>query len=248
MNMRIAINENCKKRGLQVLSGFLGIGLLLGIAACATTRQVRNTEPSGFLVDYSQMQKGKKGQADLVYFNPTANWSQYTKVYVEPVELWKSDDPDSPLGKLDHDTQQRLVDLLNTALVDQLQNDYEIVNQAGPDVLVIHAAITEARHSKPVVNLVSSVYLPLKVLSFGKQLITGTDIGVGKIQIEGEILDGGTNQRLAAAVDSRAGTKALRTKLQGPWGDAKLAFDWWATRLRTRLAEEREGVPDKTDL
>ncbi len=194
------------------------------------------------------MQKGKKGQASLLYWDSSANWAQYTKVYIEPVELWKSDDPDSAMGKLDHDTQQRLVDLLNTALVEQMQNDYEIVDHAGPDTLVIHAAITEARHSKPVVNLVSSVYVPLKVISFGKQVVTGSGIGVGQVQIEGEILDGQTNQRLAAAVDSRAGTKALRTKFQGPWGDVKLAFDWWATRLRTRLSEARQGVTDKTDL
>src|SRR5271169_4130888 len=119
MNTLVATN---KKGGIRrLLVGVLGVGLLLGMVACATTRQTtKGIEPSGFLGDYSQLQKGKKGQAALVYIDPSANWAQYTKVYVEPVQLWKSDDPDSPMGKLSPDAQQKLVDLLNTALVDQL--------------------------------------------------------------------------------------------------------------------------------
>src|SRR6266481_5152339 len=111
MSTSIDTNEKGRSRCLKPLSGFLIAGLLLGMIACATTRQVRKTEPSGFLGDYSQLEKGKKGQADMIYWNPSADWAKYTKVYIEPVELWRSDDPDSPMGKLDHDTQQRLVDL-----------------------------------------------------------------------------------------------------------------------------------------
>jgi hypothetical protein len=79
-------------------------------------------------------------------------------------------------------------------------------------------------------------------------MLTGTGIGVGAVTIEAELLDGGTNQRLAAVVDRRSGTKALRSKFDGSWGDVKLSFDWWATRLRTRLTEERESISDKTAL
>ena len=230
-------------------TGILIVGLAVGLAACATSRQTRKgVEGSGFLGNYSQLQTGKKGQAALLYWNSSADWNKYTKVKIDSIQLWKSDDLDSPLGKLNAETQQRLVDLLNTALVDELQNDYEIVDQTGPDVLEIRAAITDAKHSKPVINLVSSVYLPLKVVSFGKQLLTGTGIGVGAVTVECELLDGQSQQRLAAAVDRRSGTKALRSKFDGTWGDVKLSFDYWAQRLRTRLAEERDGVPDKTDL
>src|SRR5204863_486835 len=80
-----------------------------------------------------------------------------------------------------------------------------------------------------------------KVISFGKRLITGTDIGVGKVVVEAELLDGETNQRIAAAMDARAGSKALRSKFSGYWGDVKLAFEWWGERLDKRLMALKRG-------
>jgi len=108
---------------------------------------------------------------------------------------------------------------------DHLNKEYQIVDAAGPDVLVLRCAITEGKHSKPVIDLISSVYPIGMVLSYGKQLIWGTGAGVGVATVEAELLDGATNQRLAAWVDSRSGTKALRTKFSGYWGDVKLCFD-----------------------
>jgi hypothetical protein len=108
--------------------------------------------------------------------------------------------------------------------------------------------MTDGKKSKPVANFVSSVYLPLKVVSLGKRLVTGTDVAVGAVTIEAELLDGANNQRLAAVVDRRAGTKALRTKFNNTWGDVKINFDWWAQRLATRLAEEKAGTATKTAI
>ena len=61
------------------------------------------------------------------------------------------------------------------------------------------------------------------------------------VRIEADITDGVTGQRVAAAVDERAGTKALRTKFDGTWGDFKLAMDWWAQRLNERLELLKKG-------
>ena len=160
---------------------------------------------------------------------------------IEPIQLWKSDDPNSPLGKLSPEKQQMLVSALQTALHDRLSKDYAMVDQPGPDVMVIRAAITEAKKSKPVVNLVSSVYPAAVVLSYGKEAIWGTGSGVGSVTVEGEILDGQTNERLGAAVDRRAGTKAWRSKFNGTFGDVKASFDWWANRLDQRLTEAKKG-------
>jgi hypothetical protein len=243
------MNEISGARRLKFLTGILAAGLLLGLSGCSTTRQqTRGTiEPSGFLGDYSQLHEGTNGQARLVYFAPNVDWAKYTKIWIKPVELWKSDDPDSPMGKISPENQQKLIDLLNTALDTVLRTNYTMVDHGGPDVLVIHAAITDAKKSKPVIGLVSSIYIPLKVISFGKQALLGTGIGVGSVTIEAELLDGQTNERLCAVVDSRSGSMALRSKFSGYWGDVEKSFDWWAERLNTRLAEEKAGSP-KTEM
>jgi len=249
MNAIMTANKKSGIRLLRPLGGILAGGLLLGFAGCSTTHQVtQGVEESGFLGDYSQLQKGVKDHADYYYMKPGVDWSKYNKVMIKSIELWKSDDADSPLGKLSPESQQMLVNFFHTAIYDELSIRYTIVDQPGPDVLVIHAAITEAKKSKPVINLISSVYPAALVLSYGKQLIWGTGTGVGVVTVEGEILDGQTNERLAAAVDRRAGTKAWRTKLSGRFEDAKQDFDYWAKRLALRLDQEKAGSLEKSDL
>jgi hypothetical protein len=225
-------------------------GLLLGATACSTTRQQTKgtVEPSGFLGDYSMMQKGLKDRANLYYMKPDVNWNQYTKIWIKPVELWDSGDPDSPMGKVSPESRQTLIDLLNTALNTALSKDFTMVDHGGADVLVVHAAITDAKKSKPVIGAVSSIYLPLKIIGLGKQTIAGTGIGVGSVTIEAEFLDGQSNERLCAVMDSRSGTEAVRSKFTGTWGDVEKSFTWWAERLNTRLEEEKAHAYKKTEL
>jgi len=237
------MNKQTCSRWLKPLSGVLAGGLLLGLTACNTTKQVSETPKdfSGFLGDYSQLTKGDGDEANYLYIDKSADWAKYTKIYIKNVDLWKSDDKDSPLGKLSTDDQQMLVNFAHTALADALGKDFQIVDTAGPDTLVIHGAITEDRKCHVVLNLISTVYPAALVISYGKQMITGTGTGVGAVRIEVELTDGVTGQRVAAAVDERAGTKALRTKFDGTWGDYKLAMDWWATRLNERLELLKKG-------
>lgn len=219
----------------------LGLVALTGLTACSTTKQARSVTESGFLSDYSQLKKGKGDQAKLVYLNPSANWTKYTKMYIEPVQLWKSDDKDSKLGKLSPADQQMLASFLYTELNNELQKSYTIVDKPGPDTIVLRSAVTEAHKSAPVRNLLTTI-VPFGIAAnILKTAAFGTGIGVGEVQVEAELLDGQTNQRLAAAVDRRAGTKALRTKFDGTWGDVKLAFEYWAQKLETRLVELRAG-------
>jgi hypothetical protein len=232
------------------LKGLVVAGLTLCASACATNQQQTKgvPEPSGFLGDYSNMQVGLKGHANMYYEKPGVNWSQYTAIWIKPVELWKSDDPDSPMGKISPDDQQKLIDLTYTDLNNAMSSDYAIVDHGGPGVLIVHAAITDAQKSKPVTGAVSSIYLPLKIASLGKQSLAGTAIGVGSITIECELQDGVTNERLAAAVDSRSGTSAIRSKASGTWGDVNESLEYWSMRLKTWLADQRANAPSDNDI
>ena len=223
-----------------LLAVVLAVG---GLSACRTTHQVDETPKdfSGFLGNYSMLQKGSDDEANYVYIDKSAQWAKYTKVYIKPVELWKSDAADSALNKMSPEDQQLLVNYFNTALADALKKNFQLVSQPGPDVLVLHAAITDGKGSKPVLNVISSVLPVGLVISYAKQAITGTGTAVGVIDVEMDITDGATGQRVAAAVDSRAGTKAWRTKFDGTWGDAKLAFDWWAQRVDARFELLKHG-------
>ena len=241
------IIKQINTRRLPLLAALTAVAVL-GLTACSTTRQARSVTDSGFLGDYSQLTKGTGDQAQLRYIAPNVDWKKYTKVYIMPVELWKADDKDSPLGKLSPENQQLLVNFFYTELNNELQKSFTIVAAPGPDTLVVHVAVTEAEKSAPVRNLLTSV-VPFGIAA--NILVTaafGSGIGVGQVQVEGELLDGQTNQRLAAAVDRRVGTKALRTKFDGSWGDVKLAFAYWAFRLEAQLIDFRTGTQNDSKL
>jgi hypothetical protein len=235
---------NHHRRSGQALKCLLTMLMAVGVlAACKTTRQVDETPKnfSGFLGDYSMLQKGDGEEANYIYIDKSAKFAKFTKLYIKPVELWKSAESDSGLSKLSHDDQQLLVNYFHTELADTLKGDFQIVPQPGPDVLVVHAAITDGRGSKPVLNVISTI-LPIGlIISYAKQAIAGTGTAVGVIYIEADFTDGASGQRVAAVIDARAGTKALRTKFDGTWGDAKLAFDWWAQRLAARFELLKRG-------
>ena len=120
----------------KVLAPVLATGLLLGAVGCATTSQVSEGKQAGFLGDYSLLQKSGRGEDNYVYIDKNANWAKYTKVWIKPLELWKADDPEAPLGKMPPEHQQMLLDSLHAALYEALTNDFQIVNHGGPDVLV----------------------------------------------------------------------------------------------------------------
>ena len=219
-------------------TSLIAVSVLLLSIGCATTGQVRSVKTSGFLGDYSQLHPGKGDQAKLVYLDPTADFGRYHQVITDPVQLWAAQDETTALGKLSRQDQQLLVDYLYTSLHDALEKDYLIAKEPGPDTLRIRCAITEARASKPVRDLASNVTPFGLGITYTKRIVFGTHTAVGIVTVEGELLDGGTGQRIAAAVDRRAGTKVLRGKFSR-WGDVKDAFDFWARRLQTRLAELR---------
>jgi len=201
-------------------------------AACATTRQSRGTgEASGFLGDYSDLRKGEKDEPQLIYIRPGVDWARYEMIHIESVTLWRNEKTDD----VPEEEQQILTDFLYHALHEQLDQDYEIVDEPGPNVLQLRAAITEAKGSKAVMNTITSVIPQLRLLTTIVGMSAGTSVLVGKAGIEGEITDSMTGERLMAALDQRQGTKAVRGGVK-TWSDVKLATEFWAERLRKRLA------------
>jgi hypothetical protein len=153
---------------------------------------------------------------------------------LDRVQIWAAED-NSALSKLSREDQQLLVDYLYVALKDALQKDYTLVNEPGPDVLRIRCAITEARATSPVKEILSTVTPYGLGISYARKLVTGTHSGVGIVSIEGELLDSVSGERLAAVVDRRAGTKSLNIKATR-WGEVQDAFNFWARRMQTNLA------------
>jgi len=227
----------------KVFTALLFVFTVMLISGCASTYQARSVEESGFLDDYTMLKKGTWSQALLVYINPDANeiCKKYTKVLLEPVSIWVKDE--SSMKNVSEEDRQMLTDYLHDSLKEALSRDYIIVDRAGPDVLRVRAALTEADGSWVVLDTITSIVPIALGVSTLKQLTFGTASFVADASIELEIEDSMTQMTLAAMVDRRAGGKGWSKKFN-KWGKVEKAFDYWAEKIQSRLAACKAGELD----
>ncbi|HVN86809.1 MAG TPA: DUF3313 domain-containing protein [Candidatus Binatia bacterium] len=219
-----------------------GMAVLLTMTAgCTATRGRRGTpEESGFLRDYSQLQKNPDYPASLTYIKPGADWSRYSAIQLDSVGLWGGDS----IQKLSAEDRQMLTDTLYKSLYDELSKYFNVTTQAGPNTLRLRAALTQAEGANVAIRTVTTVIPQMRVVGTVVGLGADTATTVGSATVEVEVLDPVTNERLAAAVDSRAGTKVLfASRAYSTWGDVKAACDYWSKRISWQFA--RAGVQRK---
>ncbi len=196
--------------------GLLLIGVLL-LGGCAAGR-MDDFEESGFLVDYSQLTPGGEGRAALTYVDPGVDFKKYDSIMFDRVSVWLS--PEAEVRDVDPAVFKKMSDYFLNALIGAVEEGYTVVDQPGPNVLRVRAAITDVEPSNPVAKAMSV-----------------DNIGTGGAEAEMELLDSMSSERLAAAVDRRPGGKPASRDV---WEDTKNAFDYWAERFRVRLDELRK--------
>ena len=171
--------------------GIICIFLLVLLGGCATTKQARDVERSGFLGDiYPLLHEGKEGEALLVYKPEKidhARAAQYTKMLLDPVTIWRGDE--SKMKGLSQEALQNLADHFYSLLYLNLKEDYEMVQKPGSNTLRLQVAITKVEESMVVLDVVSSIVPQARVLSTVKGLATGKPAFVGEASIEAKLSD-----------------------------------------------------------
>ena len=206
-------------------------GVAIMLSACASAGKAR---PSGFLRDYSQLSPSDADdRAQLSYVNPQADFHKYGMILIDPVTVWDAGGAGLPPSS----EAQLLADDLDDSLRITLAQDYRIVESAGPGVMRLRVALTEAEDSWHVRDNVASKFDP-ELRAARPEPSSATRHFVGRAGIEGEMVDAVTGERLLAAVDRRAGARRL-VAASKEWEDVRDTFDLWSNRLRLRLGELR---------
>ena len=203
-------------RKLRYCSGLLLIAVFL-LGGCAAV-SMDDVEESGFLVDYSQLTPGGEDRAALTYVDPDVDFKKYDSLMFDRVSVWLS--PEAENRDVDPAVFKKMSDYFLNALVKAVEDGYTVVDQPGPNVIRVRAAITDVEPSDPVAKAISV-----------------DNIGTGGAEAEIELLDSMSSERLAAAVDSRRGGKPASRAV---WEDTIDAFDYWAGRFRERLDKARQ--------
>jgi hypothetical protein len=214
---------------------------VLAWGGCASKPPV---EPTGYLGDYSEFQPDPQGTTALIYRKSGLDLARYQRVMIDPVVVVMSADaggrPVNPENLL------RLTRYLRTALVVVLRDAYPVVEEPGEGVLRVRAAITDVIPTRPGLNTMGTLLVPVGAVSLAKRAITGTDLFVGQVAIEAEAVDSETNERLMARVDRKAGRKFALKEGMTTWGHVERAFREWAIgfRLTMDAAHSQTGVFD----
>lgn len=229
----------------------IGLTVILIASGCSTTVEskpeaAKALESGGPLPpsvtsfmgdDASKLQPGPEGGAALAYINPNAQWSQYTKIYLMPVEFWAAAD-----SKVSQSDQQMLTAYFYNKLQEDLSKNFTIVNQPGPGVMTLRVALMDATTAVPGLRTVSVIVPQARVLNGIQSLATGSYAFVGSAEAEMKATDSTTGQLLAAAVDQRAGGMGVKSATSFEWGDSENAMDYWAEKINNRFLQ-LQGKP-----
>lgn len=185
---------------------------------------VRSTK-SGFLGDYSKFKPAPEGEA-LVYLNPNKSIGDYSKLMFDPVKIYLTE---QAIGKdLDPEAVTELSGYFREEGIKAVEGAYEVVDEPGPGVLRIRAAITDVNTSEPAKNIITTHFIKFS-----------TD--VGGASMEAELVDSQTNERIVGFVETRKGRAFLNRKnLITRYGDVKGSLKYWAQLLRERLDAAHE--------
>ena len=206
------------------------VACLLGLFAVIGCKSIERAqpEPSGFLGDYSILQK-QEGDAkpELFWADPNTSWKEYDKVLLDPVTMWSGKNEKFDLATEDI---QYLANNFTRMLNESLAKDYEMVDKPGPDTLRIQVAITKVTKAEVVMNVVTSTFIPTHAVGVLEAYVGIKPPFTGEAQVELRVMDAATSNVVMESVDRRIGTRHL----VGSWESWKAVDDsmqFWSEQL-----------------
>ena len=245
--------------GCQTYDAALGSGT--GVTASDPARLTR----SGFLSDYARLKPNPQAGGIECWRDPRLDAARFDKVLVSRIVVSLA--PAKGEGEpktIDPSDLKTLTDYFHASLVKALKPQMQVVDKAGPGVVVIRIALTNLEPTT-VSDSVAGTLIPYAfVAEAGSGVATGRPAGstpyMGETGMEMQFRDGGNGQIIAECRDTQIGRKyasdvdagavgAAQTWASGylnsfqAWSYAKNAFDKWSLLVATRFAELRGVTP-----
>jgi hypothetical protein len=199
-----------------------------------------NLQASGFLRDYGKLVEVASAKGTWEYVHPGVNWKVYTKILIEPMEVWIS--PEAGYRGIKPDDYKQIEQAFRDIVRREFQDGgYELVQTPQPGTLIFHYALTGVNPVRQ--GLTPSDVLPIKAAITAARYATGTEAQYIALTGEIEALDGASAERLYAAVGAR---RSYATTIKGEqitmteWKDI---VAYWAKQWRTRLDKARGVGP-----
>lgn len=236
------MNKNISKfNAPTVLLAPLAIIAIMVLPAATVYAQAEGgIQDSGFLSAYGKLTAAPEGGlADLLYIAPDADKNLATVNGIMVDQPVISLGENSKVKHLKPDDQKALADFLRDGMVSVMKDGgYNVVEQAGPDVVYMKVALVdlEVQHKKR--GFLS--YTPIGVVAHGatnagKEFMAKNDVHAGTIELE--ISNSSTGEVYIAAVlkEVQGRGESVGKKDRYTFDSLKAAFASFATRARCQL-------------
>ncbi|WP_223293023.1 MULTISPECIES: DUF3313 family protein [Shewanella] len=225
---------------MKRLTGYMAL-LLLNMTACSSQPLSLSTNSADIRDD--GLVKVDNSQLDMSFIRPNVNWSQYTKLYFEPVKVTNDHASDYKPPRIDRHSDgvnasydlreqdlQKMADEfhLMTEKVFNKEQPFILVSEAEEGTLVVEVAVTDIRMTAPREDSRRSYS------SMGKTFSQNS----GSMVLLAKIKDGKTGQVLAKAADRGQGFDQWRQNTSVfNWGDVRTVYRSWANSLKNALIQ-----------
>jgi hypothetical protein len=229
---------------LSVLAGVL---LLIGSTTKAQDSSDQqgqlSSKQSGFLTDYSKLGPDPKNANLLVYRKNPDVLKNSHKFILNPAIVYLL--PEAAQRGIDPEQLEKLTRTLTDAIHDELTKSghYEVVTNPGPGVMELRVAITNLVPTGGMKNAAvkGAATAASIAVAPGASLLVPR-FSVGKVAIEGEVVDSVSGEVQGAFMDSKSGRRFFSgLKTYQSWGDINAAFRSWAKSFRQELDEMHES-------
>ena len=153
--------------------------------------------------------------------------------------------PEAAQRGIDPEQLEKLTRTFTDAISDELtkSGQYEIVTEPGPGVMELRAAITNLAPTGKAKNAAvkGAATAASVAVAPGASLLVPR-FSVGKVSIEGEVVDSVSGEVVGAFMTSKSGRRFFSgLKAYQSWGDINAAFRSWAKDFRKELDEMHES-------
>jgi hypothetical protein len=197
---------------------------------------------SGFLEGYPKFEPDADRKGALVYRKAGVDLKNYTKVMIDPIEIWIA--PNSKYKGIKPDQLKVLADAFRQSIIEELEPAYPVVSKPGPDVLGVRIAITNVYMTKKKRGLLGFTPVGLAASTVAKAV--GDNTSLQEAVIETELLNSVTNERLGVLIDQQSKTvksdplSAFKPVKKGKtsWDEIMNTLEFYAKRFRARLDKD----------
>lgn len=249
--------------GCQTYNAALGSGT--NVVATDSARLTR----SGFLSDYARLRPVAGLDGIECWRDSSLNPKQFDKVLVSRIVVSLAPPKVEKVGEqktIDPNDLKTLTDYFHNALVKSLKPQMQVVDRAGPGVVVMRIALTDLVPTTVTDSLAGTLIPYAFVAEAGSGTATGRPAGstpyMGETGMEMQFRDGANGRVIAECRDTEIGRKYAVTMNAGTvsaaqtwangymssfeaWQYAKEAFDKWSLLVAKRFAELRGVTPQQ---